>query len=231
MVQRAKEQNCTTIAFTYTEPTIFYEYMLDTAKAAREEGLKTLLITCGYIQPEPLRELCQVIDAANIDLKGYSKAFYRDYCKAELAPVLEAIKIAKAKGVWVEITNLLIPGANDDPKMIRDMCRWIKANCGVDTPLHFSAFHPAYRLRDRSRTPAATLVRARKIALEEGLRYVYIGNVHSEDGSTTFCPKCRRAVIVRRGFYVSSNDVVDGKCRHCGQEIAGVWPVRKEVSF
>jgi len=223
IVEIARERGIGTIAYTYTEPSVFFEYMMDIAREARKAGLKNLWITCGYINPEPLAELCGVLDAANVDLKGYDEAFYREYCKATLPPVLKTLEILREKGVWVEVTNLLIPRANDDPEMIRRMCSWMHRSLGDDVPLHFSRFHPDYLLLDRPATPPATLAMARGIAREEGLRYVYIGNLATSDGETTFCPRCKRLVLAREGFEVTESGLRNGTCGSCGAPIAGVW--------
>ncbi len=223
IVDAAVESGCEVIAYTYTEPTIFFEYMMDTAKRAKKRGLKNVWITCGYINPEPLRELCTVLDAANVDLKGYDEGFYRTYCKATLPPVLKTLEILEAEGVFVEVTNLLIPGANDDPQTIRRMCSWIRRRLGAETPLHFSRFHGAYQLEDRPRTPAATLRKARDIARAEGLQHVYLGNIFLEDGETTFCPHCGKRVVERRGFVVETLMIAHGRCAFCGGKIEGVW--------
>lgn len=224
VVARAAEANgCETVAYTYTEPTVFYEYMLDCAREARKRGLRNLWITCGYISEAPLRELCKWMDAANVDLKGFSERFYREYCGARLKPVLDALKVMKSEGLWVEITNLVIPGANDSDEMLRDLSRWVAVEMGPDTPLHFSRFHPDFKLTDRSPTPVKTLERAREIARAEGLRYVYIGNIPFKDGETTFCPSCGKALIVRRGFEVEKNVLKDGRCPSCSAAVAGIW--------
>jgi len=223
VVAMAKRYGCDTIAYTYTEPTIFYEFMLDTAKLARKNGLKNAWITCGYINPKPLKELCKVMDAANIDLKGFDEKFYMTYCKATLAPVLETLKLALKEGVWVEVTNLVIPGANDDPATIRKMCEWYVKELGPDVPLHFSRFFPRYRLLDKPVTPSATLIKAASIARKAGIHYVYIGNIALEEGRDTICPKCGHVCIQRRGYFVVKNDLKDGHCPKCGAKIAGVW--------
>jgi len=223
VVELAIEKNCETIAYTYTEPSVFFEYMLDTARLARKRGLKNLWITCGYINPEPLEELCSVLDAANVDLKGFDEGFYRKYCKATLPPVLATIETLKAEGVFVEVTNLVIPGANDDPETIRRMCEGIARRLGPETPLHFSRFHGDYLLRDRPATPPETLVLARSLARKAGLKHVYIGNIRLEDGETTFCPSCGEPIIIRQGYWVRAVLMEDGKCRHCGAPVAGVW--------
>ena len=223
VVAMAKRQNCQSIAYTYTEPTIFYEFMLDCAKLARKQGLKNVWITCGYINPEPLKELCQVMDAANIDLKGYSEEFYNEYCRASLKPVLETLKQARAAGLWIEVTNLVIPGANDRPEMIRAMCRWHMKHMGADVPLHFSRFFPRYRLLDRSPTPPATLRTAAEIAQAEGIHHVYLGNIATDIGRDTVCPACGQVCIARQGYFIRRNDLREGKCPKCGTVIKGVW--------
>ncbi len=223
VVAAARRNGCKTIAFTYTEPTVFYEFMLDTARLARKEGIRSVWITCGYINPDPLRELCKTIDAANIDVKGFSERFYREYCAAQMEPVLTALRIAKEEGVWVEVTNLLVPGGNDDPQMIRDLCKWHMANLGPDVPVHFSRFFPFYRMLDKPPTAPDTLETAARIAREQGLRYVYIGNIATAAGEDTVCPKCGRTLIKRRGFDVLSNSLRNGSCPACGTKIAGVW--------
>ena len=222
-VNQAKKNKCATIAYTYTEPTVFYEYMLDTAKTAKAYGVKNVMHTCGYINPKPLKELLQYMDAVNVDLKGFSEEFYVTMCSGHLDPVLETIKNIKKAGVWLEITNLVIPGKNDDPKMIRAMCLWIKKNVGADTPLYFSAFTPQYKLTGLPPTPVKTLEDAQKIAKEVGLHYAYIGNVYGHAGESTICPKCKKVIITRQGFNTLEVDLVDGKCKYCGYRIAGVW--------
>ena len=223
VVRLAKEYKCATIAYTYTEPTIFYEYMIDTAKLAKVSGVKNVMHTCGYINPKPLKELLKYMDAANVDLKGFSEQYYVEMCSGHLDPVLETIKTIKRSGVWLEITNLVIPGKNDDPKMIRAMCSWIMKNAGPDVPLYFSAFMPQYKLTGVPPTPEKTLEDAYKIAKSEGLNYVYIGNVYGNIGESTFCPKCGKMIVERKGFETLKVDIVDGKCKYCGHKIAGVW--------
>ena len=223
VVAAAKKNGCDSIAYTYTEPTVFYEFMLDTARLARKEGLKNVWITCGYINAEPLTELAKVMDAANIDLKGFTEDFYGDYCNARLAPVLETLKLAKQAGLWVEVTNLVIPGANDAPEDVRALCEWHVKNLGPDVPLHFSRFFPRYRLLDRDPTPPESLREAGKIAREAGVRYVYIGNIALEEGRDTLCPRCGHPCIVRQGYFIRSNELKGGKCPKCGTAIAGVW--------
>ena len=194
-----------------------------TAVRAREKGLRTLWITCGYILEEPLRRLCPHLDAANVDLKGMSEDFYRTYCRARLAPVLAALRVLREEGVWIEVTNLVIPKANDSDACLRDLSRWVRKELGPDTPVHFSRFHPDYKLNDRSPTPIATLTRAREIAKEEGLRYVYVGNARIPDGQTTFCPCCGIRLVERQGYEIVSFRLRDGACPECGTVIPGIW--------
>lgn len=223
LVNLAKQSNAKTIAYTYTEPTIFYEYMFEIAQIAKKEGIKNVMHSAGFINEKPLRELCKYLDAANIDLKGFSQDYYGELTLGNLADVLRSLKILKEEGVWVEITNLVLPGFNDDPNMIRDMCVWIKDNLGVDTPLHFSRFHPMYKLTNLSPTPVETLERAYKIAKDVGLNYVYIGNIPGHPTETTYCPKCGKPVIERKGYTIIQKNIENGKCKFCGQEIPGIW--------
>ncbi len=224
VVDEAVRSGCRSIAYTYTEPTVFYEYMYDTALLARERGLLNLSITCGYINEKPLRQLCKVMDAANVDLKGFSEEFYRRVCRGSLRPVLDAIRIMHEEGVFVEITNLVVPGLNDDESMIRDMCRWIVETVGPEVPLHFSRFHPAFRLRNLPPTPVETLLAARRIARAEGVLFVYVGNVFVRGGEDTRCPECNALLVRRLGFEVLSCRVDgNGRCPECGRRIPGIW--------
>ncbi|MDD5218515.1 MAG: AmmeMemoRadiSam system radical SAM enzyme [Candidatus Omnitrophica bacterium] len=225
VVKGAVASRCRSIAYTYTEPTIFYEYMYDTSVLARRMGLRNVSVTCGYINPEPLRELCQVLDAANVDLKGFTDEFYVVNCGGRLQPVMDCILTMKKLGVHVEITNLVVPTKNDNMDLIRQMCAWVVQNTGADTPLHFSRFSPDYRLRQLPPTPIETLVKARDIALAEGLRYVYVGNVPGEDYENTICPGCKKPVIRRMGYRVVDFEIdrETSQCLYCHYKIAGVW--------
>jgi pyruvate formate lyase activating enzyme len=223
VVQHTIDSGSDSVSFTYNEPLVFYEMVLETAKLAKEKGLKTVLVTNGYINPEPLEEIAPYIDAANIDLKGFNDEFYKKYTGITLKPVLEAIKIFKRSGIHIEITNLLIPHANDKLGEIRALVKWVKENTGTDTPLHFSRFFSAYRMSKVSPTPVETIEMARNIALEEGMKYVYIGNLRSEAGEDTICPKCGKKVIKRTGYRITCNNMKDGKCGYCGEEIKGMW--------
>jgi pyruvate formate lyase activating enzyme len=226
VVAQAKARGCRSISYTYTEPTVFYEFMLDCARLAHQEGIRNVWVTCGYINPAPLRELCKVLDAANIDVKGFDEAFYRRYCGGSLEPVLTALQIAHEEKVWVEVTNLIVPGGNDDPRMIADLCKWHMAHLGADVPLHFSRFSPMYQMQDAPFTPLETLLSAARTAREAGIRYVYVGNIATPQGEDTLCPKCGRALVRRQGFIVSSNEIRDGRCPFCGAAIAGVWSAK-----
>ncbi|MEA3369117.1 MAG: AmmeMemoRadiSam system radical SAM enzyme [Candidatus Ratteibacteria bacterium] len=223
VVAAAKRKRCLSIAYTYTEPTSFYEYMLDTAKAARKQGVFNLFHSCGYINPEPLRKISQYLDAGNVDLKGFSGDFYQKACSAELQPVLETLKILKEEGVWIEITNLVIPTLNDESGLIKEMCLWIRDNLGEDVPLHFSRFHPDYKMRNLPPTPLKTLEHAHRTAKEAGLKYVYIGNVPGHPAENTYCPKCGKILIERRGYTVLQNNIKEGCCKFCREPIAGIW--------
>ncbi len=223
IIDLARRHQCPSVAFTYTEPLIFYEYTFDAFDLLREAGLRAVLVTAGYLNRKPLRELYHRTDAANIDLKFMSDRLYREVCDATLAPVQEAIVLAREMGVWVEVTNLVIPTLNDDDAQLQALSRWVAREVGPDTPLHFSAFFPQYRMRHLPPTPASTLERAAAIARAEGLRYVYIGNVLSEKGQDTFCPKCGERLVVRRRFAVTANRIVNGACASCGERVGGVW--------
>lgn len=223
LVKKAKDFNRDIIAYTYNEPTIFFEYMLDSAKEAKAQGLKNVMHSNGYINPEPLRELARYLDAANIDLKGFTEDYYAQMTLGTLEPVLTSLKVLKEEGVHLEITTLLVPGYNDDLDTLKKMCIWIKDNLGVDTPLHFSRFTPLYKLTSLEFTPLETLEKARQIAMDCGLKYVYIGNLPGHEAENTYCPKCRRMLIERKGYFVIQNNLMDGKCKFCGEKIDGVW--------
>jgi len=223
VVERAIRGGARTISGTINEPTIFYEYLLDIAKLSKERGLKMQFHTNGGISPEPLRYLLRYMDGVVVDLKGWTEEFYREILAAELGPVLETMKIIRQEGVWMEITNLVIPTLNDDMGDIRRMCEWIMENLGPDVPLHFTRFSPAYRLRHLPSTPIETLEMAHKIATETGLNYVTIGNVPGHRQNSTFCPGCKKRLIHRIHFSVLANNIEDGRCMFCGYEVAGVW--------
>lgn len=223
VVEWAKREGCRTIAYTYSEPTVFYEYMLETSKIARKKGIRNIYHSNGYINRDPLEALCEWLDGANIDLKGFTDQFYGPVCAGKLAPVLNTLKILREKGVHLEITNLVIPELNDQMDSIGEMCSWIRDNLGENIPLHFSRFYPMYRLKNLPQTPAETLERARETALKVGLNYVYIGNVPGHEGENTYCPGCGELLIRRRGFAVRENNLANGRCRFCQEEVPGVW--------
>jgi len=223
IVHQAKKQGLNSVSFTYTEPTVYYEYLYNVSVVAREVGMKTSIVSNGYINREPLLKLLKVLDAVKIDLKGFSEEFYKKVCSATLKPVLESLLTVKKENVWLEIVNLVIPTLNDDPKMIDEMCRWIKENLGVDTPLHFTRFRPDYKLTHLSPTPVSTLESAYEIAKKNGLRYVYIGNVPGHTYNSTYCPSCDRNVISRMHMDVVEMNVVDGKCKFCDAPLQGKW--------
>ena len=212
-----------TIAYTYTEPTIFYEYMYDTSVLARKAGLRNSCHTCGFVNEEPLLELCKVIDAANVDLKYFSEKIYAENSLGRLQPALDAIKIFHSKKVWLEITNLIIPTINDSEKMIRDMCKWIVDELGPNVPVHFTRFYPAYKLLHLPPTDVDILERAAAVAKEEGINFVYIGNLVGHKLENTFCPKCSRIIIGRRGYVITEVNIKNGKCAFCGSKIPGIW--------
>lgn len=212
------------IAFTYNEPTISYEYMFDIAKLAKERGLKTVVISSGYINPEPLKALLPYIDAYKVDFKGFDDKFYQKMTvSGRLGPVLETMKIIRESGVWLEIVNLVIPGENDSEEDIKNLIIWVRDNLGPDTPLHFTQFHPDYKLLNTPPTPIETLKKARQMALDLGLKYVYTGNIDDPEGSTTYCPASGEPVITRSGFFVIKNNLdTEGRCSGL-EQIPGVW--------
>lgn len=222
VVEAAIRSGCKLIAFTYSEPTIFYEYMLDIAQLAHARGLKTAVVSNGYISPEPLKALLPFIDAYKVDFKAFDPKFYAEMTGGSREPVLETMKIIRQHGVWLEIVTLLVTGQNDDEPQIRQLARWIKENLGDDVPLHFSRFHPMHKLANLPPTPIERVIRAREIALQEGLKYVYTGNIPVAAGDSTYSPKTGEIVIERKGFFVVRNDLVNGLTPD-GERIPGVW--------
>ena len=222
-VASARQYGCPVVAYTYTEPTVYYEYMLDTARLARAQNVRSVVISAGYINPEPLRELCQTVDAIKIDFKGFNEAFYQRVCSATLRPVLETMKTIHRAGVHLEIVTLVVPTLNDEVEGLRELCRWIVGELGPDVPAHFSRFYPLYKLTDLPMTPVETLEQAHDIALQEGIHYAYIGNVPGHAGDNTYCHQCGKTIILRQGYTVAENHIVKGKCEFCGQAIPGVW--------
>ncbi len=223
VVEKAIKNNCKSIAYTYSEPIAFYEYMYDTAKLARARGIKNLMISNGYINDKPLRDLARYLDAANINLKAFDDEIYTKLIGGSLQPVLNTLKTLKEMGVWLEITNLVVPGWTDDLSMIKEMCDWLIKNGFSDTPLHFSRFFPIYKLTSLPYTPLQTLDRARDIARKVGIKYVYIGNVPGTTSENTYCPVCNKVVVERRGFAIIANNLKNSSCKFCGAPIAGVW--------
>jgi pyruvate formate lyase activating enzyme len=219
VAQAAVDRGCRSIAYTYAEPIIFYEYMYDCAIA----GHQIVMISNGYINERPMRDLCPHLDAVKIDLKAYTEAFYRDQCVGELVPVLKTLEVLKDEGMWFEIVYLVIPTLNDDRQEIREMCTWILKALGPDVPVHFTQFHPQYRLLNLPSTPTSSLERARDIALDYGLHYVYVGNVPGHKGEHTYCPQCGQKVIERTGFFVQRVSINHGRCQFCQTPIPGVW--------
>jgi pyruvate formate lyase activating enzyme len=224
VVKKAIEYKCPTIAYTYTDPAIFYEYMLDTSKIAKIRGVKNIFHSNGSLNPEPAEKIAGYLDGANIDLKGFTQEFYSEIPEGYLETVLNTLKTLKKKGVWVEITNLVVPTLNDDLDKIKEMSVWVKENLGLDTPIHFSRFHPQYKLRNLPSTPVSTLEKAREIAMSVGLNYIYVGNVPGHSAESTYCPKCKKPVILRRGYTILEINLdAQGSCKHCDNPIAGVW--------
>lgn len=221
IVAAAKAAGCETIAYTYTEPTIFFEFAHDTAMLAQEEGIKNVFVSNGYMSSEAAYQIAPYLDAINIDIKAFTDKFYKEICSARLKPVLETIRLMKKLGVWVEITTLIIPGLNDKEDELRDIARFVKS-VGTEVPWHVTRFYPTYKLMDRPLTPVGTLRRAREIGMEEGLRYVYEGNVPGESGENTYCHDCGTVVIERSGFGFIRNHLQDGKCPECGKKNDGV---------
>jgi len=222
IVDNALAAGCKSVAYTYSEPTVFFEYVYETAQLARQAGLTNLLVTNGYIAKEPLRLLAPLIDAANIDLKGFSADFYRKICGADLEQVLESLLCYRELGIWLEVTTLLIPEHNDDESQLRELAAFIVTQLGEDTPWHVTGFYPTYRLTDVAATAVETLLMAQQVGFDAGLNYVYIGNTNRDGGENTFCPTCGQRAIVRRGFEVVLNRVKQGHCLHCGTVIMGV---------
>jgi pyruvate formate lyase activating enzyme len=223
VVKNAVTRNCRSIAYTYSEATTFYEYMLDTSRLARERNIKNIWVTNGYINREPLLELCKSMDGANIDIKSFSESLYSKLNAGRLKPVLNTLRILKENGVWFEMTALIVPTYADDMEMIKKMCHWIAENLGPDYPLHFSRFFPRYKLTHLPPTSISFLEDARKEAMKIGLHYVYVGNVPPSDSSHTYCPSCKKKIVHRIGYLITENKIGDGKCSFCGHPIAGVW--------
>ncbi len=222
IVRKAVDAGCRSISYTYTEPTIFYEYALDTAVLAKKQGLGNVFVTNGYITEEALTRIAPYLDAANVDLKGFTEKFYREVAGATLQGVLDSLKVYRKLGIWIEVTTLIIPGHNDNEADLKGIARFIAEELGREVPWHVTAFYPTYRLQDRPPTPVETLRRARDIGLDAGLRYVYEGNIAGEGGENTFCPSCGREVIERFGFRLGEIQIINGRCSFCKEPLDGV---------
>jgi len=223
VVEETVARGIPSIAYTYSEPVVFFEYMYEVAKLARARGIKNVVVSNGYIEEKPLRDLCKVVDAIKIDLKAFTDSFYTNICAGTLKPVLRTLKIIKEEGVWNEIVVLLVTTLNDGENEIRDMCKWVVEALGPDVPMHFSRFHKEYMLQNLPDTPIAVIERARRIAVEEGVKFAYVGNVPGHKWESTYCPKCGKKIIGRVGFYIASRDIKNGTCAYCGESIPGVW--------
>lgn len=223
VIRKAKENSASAIAYTYSEPTTYFEYMRDTARLARDDGIHNLWISNGFINEKPLEELCEVLDAANVNLKSFSDALYRKLNGGRLQPVLETFKTLHRQGVHFEMTTLIVPGYVDDPEMIQSMCRWILDNLGPDHPLHLLRFFPRYKLDRLPPTPVAKLTRLREAAMAEGIRYVYVGNVPGHEGSHTYCHHCGELLIKRTGYHLPEYNLNADHCKYCDTRIPGVW--------
>jgi pyruvate formate lyase activating enzyme len=219
----ASSRHAPVIAFTYNEPTVFTEYLIDIAREAKKRHIRSVLVSCGFMNEAPLKEMCAALGAIKIDLKGFSDQFYRNVCGAELRPVLRSIKeIAKSRA-HLEIVNLVVPTLNDSEKMLENLADWVIGEAGPDVPVHFTRFHPDYQMPHLPPTPVATLERARQIALARGMHYAYVGNVPGHPGNNTYCPSCGKAVVKRDSFFVVELHIEDGRCAFCRRKIAGVW--------
>lgn len=229
IAQAAKNSGCKSVAFTYNDPVIFAEYAIDTAIECHNLNIKTVAVSAGYINPKARSEFYQYMDAANIDLKGFTEEFYHKITYSSLAPVLDTLKYIKNKTkTWLEVTTLLIPGLNDSEIELNEMTKWFFDHLGPDTPLHFSAFHPDFKLNDVGRTPVQTVIHARETAMKNGLKFVYTGNIVDDIGSATYCPSCNEALIMRNGYSISNFKLVNGKCPHCQTKISGHFEDKEE---
>ncbi len=223
IARAARNYDCRSIAYTYSEPTIFFEFMEDTALAGRSLGVKSVVVTAGYINQEPLLRLCALVDAIKVDLKAFSQSYYTNYVNGELKPVLDSLITMRGQGMWTEIVYLVVPGLNDTDEEFTALTKWILEYLGKDVPVHFTRFHPQYLLKNLPPTPVRSLERAKAIADAAGMHYVYIGNVPGHPAENTRCPVCGKVVIARTGFIVTENNISGGKCRFCSASIAGIW--------
>jgi len=222
LVEVVTDKSIPSIAYTYSEPIVYFEYVRDAAAMARDLGIRNVLVTAGYISEKPLRQLCRVIDAVTLDLKGFNDSVYKRVTGSRLRPVLRCLEVLREEGVWIEVSRLIVPAHSDDLEDIRALCRWIADELGVGTPLHFLRFHSAFKLERLAPTPVEVMERAREIALETGLHYVFVGNLPGHEAQDTICPRCKRRLVQRSGFAVKMNLLGDGRCE-CGEVIPGVW--------
>ncbi len=220
----ARQYQCASVAYTYSEPVVFYEYVSDAAAACHSQGIKSVVITGGYIHQDPLKDWCKAVDAIKVDLKAFSEKFYKEVVNGELKPVLEALVTIRKQGMWTEIVYLVVPTLNDRDAEFQALAKWVRSDLGPDVPVHFTRFHPQYLLTNLPPTPVETLERAKAIADAEGLHFAYIGNVPGHPAESTYCPRCRRLLVERLGFTIRQMHVKKGKCSYCQQAIAGVWP-------
>jgi len=223
LISNCIKSKCESISYTYSEPITFFEYAYDSARLASSKGIRNVLVTNGYINEKPLRYFLKYIDAATLDMKSFSETIYLKLNAGKLQPVLNTLKIMKEEGVWLEISNLIVPAWTDDFVMIKEMCDWLRANDLHNYPLHFLRFHPMYKLTQLPPTPVSTLEKARDIAIAAGIKFVYIGNVPGTDASNTLCPKCKKLLVERLGFQITQNHIKNNKCEYCGEIIPGVW--------
>jgi len=231
LIRECQARHVPTIAYTYSEPVIFYEYLHDTAALARRHGIGSVMISNGYIQEKPLRQLCRELTGVKIDLKAFTETFYKETCAGELGPVLKTLEVLKDTGIWFELVILIIPTLNDSAEEIRRMSEWVAGHLGPDVPMHFSRFHPTYRITNLPQTPVATLERARQTALDAGVRYAYIGNVPMHPGENTYCHHCGDELIRRTGYRIVNNRLRDGQCPRCATAIPGVWSGQQALAF
>ena len=224
LAQAAKRYGCRSIAYTYNDPIIFHEYAIDCAKAAHELDIKSVAVSAGYVCPEPRSEFYAHMDAANIDLKAFTEEFYKKLCGGELEAVKDTLRYIKHEtDVWLELTTLIIPGENDSEEELNSLCAWVAEDLGLDVPIHFTAFHPDWKMRDTPQTPTMTLLQAQQIAQQHGIHYAYVGNVQTADGANTHCPNCNSVVIGRQDYSITAWNLVDGTCHQCHQPIAGYF--------
>jgi len=231
LITFCQARHAPTIAYTYSEPVISYEYVHDTAALARQQGIGSVMISNGYIQEKPLRELCRRLTAVKVDLKAFTEKFYEETCAGKLKPVLATLETLKDVGIWFELVILLIPTLNDSPDEIKQMSDWVVQHLGPDVPMHFTRFHPTYRINNLPSTPVSTLEHARQIALDAGVHYVYAGNVPMHPGENTYCHNCKKELIRRTGFRVEQNRIREGKCPDCAAAIPGVWSAEQSLAF